>query len=110
MLLEILEDRHGIRSTIITGQLPVSSWHDVIGDPTISDTVSLIKRRNGIDSDNFISIKPQEKTIIKSIEITAYPAKHIHNPDKEDLFIDTPVNWYYVNLSGFIILHTFLLL
>lgn len=39
MLLEILEDRHGIRSTIITSQLPVSAWHDVIGDPTISDAI-----------------------------------------------------------------------
>lgn len=38
-LLEILEDRHGIRSTIITSQLPVSAWHDVIGDPTISDAI-----------------------------------------------------------------------
>ena len=33
-LLEILEDRHGIASTIITSQLPVSSWH---GEPTIAD-------------------------------------------------------------------------
>jgi len=39
ILLEILEDRHGIRSTIITSQLPVSAWHDVIGDPTISDAI-----------------------------------------------------------------------
>jgi len=38
-LLEILEDRHGIRSTIITSQLPVSARHDVIGDPTISDAI-----------------------------------------------------------------------
>ena len=39
ILLEILEDRHGIRSTIITSQLPVSAWHDVIEDPTISDAI-----------------------------------------------------------------------
>jgi DNA replication protein DnaC len=39
MLLEILEDRHGLRSTIITSQLPVSSWHEVIGDPTIADAI-----------------------------------------------------------------------
>jgi hypothetical protein len=39
ILLEILEDRHGIKSTIVTSQLPVSSWHDVIGDPTISDAI-----------------------------------------------------------------------
>ena len=39
ILLEILEDRHGIKSTIITSQLPVASWHDIIGDPTISDAI-----------------------------------------------------------------------
>jgi len=38
-LLEIFEDRHGLASTIITSQLPVSSWHEVIGDPTIADAI-----------------------------------------------------------------------
>ncbi len=38
-LLEILEDRHGIKSTIVTSQLPVPAWHEVIGDPTISDAI-----------------------------------------------------------------------
>ncbi len=37
MLLEIIEDRHGRKSTIITSQLPVNQWHDVIVDPTIAD-------------------------------------------------------------------------
>lgn len=39
ILLEILEDRHGLSSTIITSQFPVSSWHDIIGDPTIADAI-----------------------------------------------------------------------
>jgi len=38
-LLEILEDRHGRKSTIIISQLPVSKWHEVIGDPTIADAI-----------------------------------------------------------------------
>jgi DNA replication protein DnaC len=38
-LLELLEDRHGEKSTVITSQLPVNKWHDVIGDPTIADAV-----------------------------------------------------------------------
>jgi DNA replication protein DnaC len=38
-LLEILEDRHGLRSTVITSQLPVGKWHDHLGDPTIADAV-----------------------------------------------------------------------
>ncbi|MGX1350600.1 DNA replication protein DnaC [Bradyrhizobium elkanii] len=35
-LLEILEDRHGRASTIVTSQLPVDSWHEVIGEPMTS--------------------------------------------------------------------------
>lgn len=38
-LLEILEDRYGRRSTLITSQLPVSAWHDVIGNPTYADAI-----------------------------------------------------------------------
>ncbi len=38
-LLEVFEDRHGLRSTIITSQLPVAAWHDVIGDPTYADAI-----------------------------------------------------------------------
>jgi hypothetical protein len=38
-LLEILEDRHGIRSTLATSQLPLDKWHDLIGDPTLADAI-----------------------------------------------------------------------
>ncbi len=38
-LLELLEDRYGLRSTIVTSQLPVSKWHDAIGDPTLADAI-----------------------------------------------------------------------
>ncbi len=38
-LLEILEERYGRRSTIVTSQLPVTAWHDIIGDPTYADAV-----------------------------------------------------------------------
>ena len=38
-LLEILEERYGRRSTIITSQLPVEDWHAVIGDPTYADAI-----------------------------------------------------------------------
>ena len=39
LLLEIIEDRHGKKSTIITSQLPVSKWHELIGDSTIADAI-----------------------------------------------------------------------
>ncbi len=38
-LLEVLEDRHGRGSTLITSQLPVTHWHDIIGDPTLADAI-----------------------------------------------------------------------
>ncbi|MER9708415.1 ATP-binding protein [Mesorhizobium sp. M0204] len=38
-LLEILEDRYGRRSAIVTSQLPVSAWHEVIGNPTYADAI-----------------------------------------------------------------------
>lgn len=38
-LLEILEDRHGRRSSVFVSQLPVAKWHEIIGDPTIADAI-----------------------------------------------------------------------
>jgi DNA replication protein DnaC len=38
-LLEILEDRLGHRSAIIVSQIPVTKWHQIIGDPTIADAI-----------------------------------------------------------------------
>jgi DNA replication protein DnaC len=38
-LLEVLDDRVGTRSTIMTSQLPVENWHEYIGDPTLADAI-----------------------------------------------------------------------
>jgi DNA replication protein DnaC len=38
-LLEVLEDRYGDRSTIVTSQLPIKSWHEWVGDPTLADAI-----------------------------------------------------------------------
>jgi len=38
-LLELLDDRHGQRATLITSQLPLEHWHDLIGDPTLADAI-----------------------------------------------------------------------
>jgi DNA replication protein DnaC len=37
--LEIMEDRHNVRSTIIASQFPVDTWHDIIGEPTLADAI-----------------------------------------------------------------------
>jgi hypothetical protein len=36
---EICEDRYQVRSTILSSQLPVSRWHEQIGDPTLADSI-----------------------------------------------------------------------
>lgn len=38
-LLEILDDRHNRKSTLVTSQLPVEQWHDYIGEPTLADAI-----------------------------------------------------------------------
>ena len=38
-LMELIEDRHGRKSTIITSQLPVQEWYDIIGEKTVADAI-----------------------------------------------------------------------
>ena len=38
-LLEVIEDRHLLRATIVTSQLPVAHWHEALGDPTLADAI-----------------------------------------------------------------------
>ena len=38
-LLEIMEDRHGSKSTLIAGQITVNQWHKAIGDATLADAI-----------------------------------------------------------------------
>jgi DNA replication protein DnaC len=39
IMMEIVEDRHGKHSTLITSQVPVKEWHDVIGERTVADAI-----------------------------------------------------------------------
>ncbi len=50
-LLEVIEDRARLRATIVTSQLPVSHWHEAIGDPTIADAAldRLLENANRIE-------------------------------------------------------------
>jgi len=38
-LLEVIEDRHGLASTVVSTQLPITNWHENIRDPTIADAI-----------------------------------------------------------------------
>ncbi|WP_295443977.1 IS21-like element helper ATPase IstB [uncultured Thiodictyon sp.] len=61
-LLEIFDDRHGTRSTIITSQLGVKHWHASIGDPTLADAIldRLVHQAHTLDLDGE-SLRKKEK-------------------------------------------------
>jgi uncharacterized protein len=45
-LLEVIEDRYGRVSTVVTSQLPVGKWHEWIGDPTMADAIFVVAPYN----------------------------------------------------------------
>ena len=65
-LMEIVEDRHGRGSTLITSQLPVATWHEVIGEPTLGDAIldRIVHTAYRIDLDgpSLRKLKAQEAT------------------------------------------------
>lgn len=63
-LLEVLEDRHGVRSTVVTSQIPVKKWHETIGDPTIADAFidRLLHRAHRIELKGQSMREPQQET------------------------------------------------
>ena len=62
ILFNIIEERHKLKATIITSQLPVSSWHDYINDPTIADAIMdrLLANAHRIDLKGNSMRKPQK--------------------------------------------------
>ncbi|HYM00408.1 MAG TPA: ATP-binding protein, partial [Blastocatellia bacterium] len=77
---EICEDRYQVRSTILTSQLPVSRWHEQIGDPTLADgildrwsTVSVRHRDEG-------RLNAQEPWFETRLGINTQPAEADSSP------------------------------
>ena len=60
-LLEIMEDRHGSKSTLIAGQIPVNQWHKAIGDATLADAIldRLVHNAHKINLKGESTRKPQ---------------------------------------------------
>ena len=58
-LLELLEDRQGRRSSIVTSQLPIKHWHESIGEPTIADAIldRLISSAHRIELTGKVSLR-----------------------------------------------------
>lgn len=73
-LMEIVEDRYGSGSTLITSQLPVDAWHDVIGEPTFADAIldRLVHNayRLNLDGPSLrkTKAKPQAKDAVKKVQ------------------------------------------
>jgi DNA replication protein DnaC len=61
-LLELIDDRVGTRSCIVTSQLPIEDWHDYIGDPTLADAIldRLLHRSHRIHLEAKESIRKTE--------------------------------------------------
>jgi DNA replication protein DnaC len=61
-LLELLDDRVGARACIITSQIPVSDWHDYIGDPTLGDAIldRIVHRSHRIHLESKESMRERE--------------------------------------------------
>ena len=64
-LMEIVEDRDGNGSTLITSQLPVDAWHKIIGDPTFADAIldRIVHNSYRLNLDGQSMRKTQAKTI-----------------------------------------------
>lgn len=67
-LLEVIEDRSGLRSTIVTSQLPVKHWHEVLGEPTLADAIldRLVHNAYRIDLAGESLRAPESQTPAKS--------------------------------------------
>lgn len=63
-ILEVVEDRHGSRSTVLASQLPVEKWHDYLADPTIADAVldRLVHNAHRIKPKGPTRRKPEDNT------------------------------------------------
>ena len=68
-LLEIFEDRHELRSTLITSQFPLQNWHDLIADPTLADAIldRIIHNAYNINLKGDSMRKKKSKLTIKAV-------------------------------------------
>ena len=61
---QLLEERYGRRSTIVTSQLPVAQWHEVIAQPTYADAIldRLIHNAHRLDLSGESMRKPKQRS------------------------------------------------
>ena len=61
-LMEIVEDRYGRGSTLITSQLPIDKWHDVVGEPTFADAI--LDRCTTLPSHSLAAVSPTTSPLL----------------------------------------------
>lgn len=73
-----------------------------VRSPNGENIIDLIKKRNGISSENFYGLTPLKETIVKGIKITAYPANHMYNTEtgSDSGSAKMPAAWYYLSIAG----------
>jgi DNA replication protein DnaC len=86
-LLEIIEDRHGKGSVLITSQVPVSSWYDIIGEKTVADAIldRLVHDAHRIELKGESLRKTRKRTSVYVFEIdcSLYSGETVHfSPEK----------------------------
>lgn len=70
-LMEIIEDRHGKRSTIIASQLPVPQWYDIIGEATVADAIldRLVHESHRIELEGESLRKRKKSELVETLEM-----------------------------------------
>jgi len=87
--LEVIEDRAGLRSTIITSQLPIAMWHEALGEPTIADAVldRVLQNLHRIELEGESMRRPENAPTTASATKRASVAKRVTKPAPAN---DTP--------------------
>jgi DNA replication protein DnaC len=93
-LMEIVEDRYGRGSILITSQLPAATWHEVIGEPTLGDAIldRIVHNayRLELDGPSMRKIKASEETVSTSSLVATTAADGNHQGSKEMRIRSTP--------------------
>lgn len=78
-LLEVIEDRAQLRSTIVTSQLPVAHWHEALGEATVADAIldRLLQNAHRIELSGESLRRPETATMVSAGAATS-PEKGAH--------------------------------
>lgn len=81
-LLEVIEDRAGLRSTLVTSQLPIALWHQNLGEPAMADAIldHLLAGAHRIElwGESMRRAEPAQKTC-SNAATSSMAAEHVSN-------------------------------